>query len=235
MTIKALLFDKDGTLIDFAATFAPATALVLRDLADGDDRLADRLAQRVGFDFKTKKILPGSVLVAGSLENISSCLMKETPQTDFDAFNQKIDALYIKYSLETVAPFGFLVPTLNKLAELGLPLGVATNDSEEAAHAHLNKIGVAERFVYVAGYDSGHGEKPGPGMVRAFIDKMNLQPDEVCMIGDSPHDCIAGRRAGAVPVGVTSGGSDAATLAPHADHIIGDISALPDLVSQLNS
>ena len=232
MTIKAILFDKDGTLLDFDATFAPATAKVLAGLAGDDPILTQQLAAAVGFDLSTTTIGPNSVLIAGSLDNIAESLMPLMGGTDLSEAVERIDALYVKYSLETLSPFSFLHSVLDQLDGLGMHLGVATNDSEIAAHAHLNQIGITERFCYIAGFDSGHGEKPDPGMVTAFINQLDLNPDEVMMVGDSTHDCTAGRSAGAVTVAVTSGGGQAEDLAPHADHVIGSIEELPQLIEQ---
>ena len=94
-------------------------------------------------------------------------------------------------------------------------------------------MGLMDRFGFIAGFDSGHGEKPAPGMVTAFIQHQGLAPNQVMMVGDSPHDCKAGRAAGAVTVGVTCGGATADQLAPFADHIVDDIRHLADLVHRL--
>ena len=235
MTIKAILFDKDGTLLDFDATFAPATAKVLAALADGDTKRQSDLAAAVDFELDSGTIKPGSVLVAGSLENIAEALMPHTGADDLTTCLEIVDALYVKYSLESLAAFPFLESTLDELAAMGLALGVATNDSEEAAFAHLDQMGIRDRFGFIAGYDSGYGEKPQPGMVSAFVDHLGLNPDEVMMVGDSPHDLKAGNAAQTISVGVTSGGATADQLAPFADHVVPDISHLAALVTQLAS
>lgn len=232
MTIKAILFDKDGTLLDFDATYGPATAKVLAELAaDIPDQIA-RLANAVEFDLSTTNIAPGSVLIAGSVDNIAEALLPFMGNINLSDATAKIDALYEKYSLESLTPFSFLNTTLDQLTAMGMDLGIATNDSESAARAHLDKIGITQRFCYLAGFDSGHGEKPGPGMVSAFIDQLELPPHQVMMVGDSAHDCTAGRAAGAIAVAVTSGGATAEALAPHADHVATSIADLPQLIRQ---
>lgn len=233
MTIKAILFDKDGTLLDFDATFAPATAAVLQTLSGGDQARAQRLAEAVDFDLASQTIQPGSVLVAGSLENIAETLLPEMDETQLAEALARVDALYVEHSLNSLTAFEFTQGALDQLAAMGLQLGVATNDSEEAAIAHLQQMGLMHRFGFIAGFDSGHGEKPAPGMVTAFIQHLGLAPDEVIMVGDSPHDCKAGRAAGAVTVGVTCGGATAEQLAPYADHIVDDIRHLADLLHRL--
>ena len=234
MAIKAILFDKDGTLLDFNGTFAPATAKVLRELANGDEILARDMAEAVEFDIESHVIGPQSVLVAGSLENISQVLMPVANNRDFASFNARVDALYIKHSIESLKGFDILVPTLDSLKVMKLPMGIATNDSESGAHCHLGKLGVIDRFCFIAGYDSGHGEKPGPGMVLAYAEYLGLEPSQVAMVGDSVHDLLAGRAAGATAVAVTSGPAVADDLRAHADHVLADISALPGLVKQVN-
>ena len=94
-------------------------------------------------------------------------------------------------------------------------------------------LGVADLFDFIAGYDSGHGHKPGPGMPNAFAAHIGAQAAEVAMVGDSLHDLGAGRAAGcAYSVAVLTGVAGEAELAPHADIVLPSIADLPDFLSR---
>ena len=111
-----------------------------------------------------------------------------------------------------------------------MPL-LATNDSHDGALATLRPFGIVERLTFVAGYDSGHGGKPGPGMVEAFCARTGLSPGAVMVVGDNLHDMEMGRRGGAgVVVGVLGGSGSLETLSTTADWVIDDIAELEDLL-----
>ena len=89
-----------------------------------------------------------------------------------------------------------------------------------------------EQFDFIAGYDSGHGHKPGPGMLLAFAAATGLEPGEIVMIGDSVHDLGVGPAAGAaLTIGVLTGPAAHEDLAPHADHVLDSIADLPALLA----
>ena len=104
--------------------------------------------------------------------------------------------------------------------------GDQSNGAEAPARAHLAAAGVAGRFDFIAGSDSGHGAKPAPGQLLAFADAAGLAPASVLMIGDSRHDLTAGRAAGMGTVGVLTGPATARDLADLADAVLPDIGHL---------
>ena len=114
---------------------------------------------------------------------------------------------------------------------MGLRLGVATNDSEKSARRQIKALGVAAYVDFIAGYDSGHGGKPEPGMVLAFAAFSERRRRRIVVVGDSLHDLAAARAAGATAVAVLSGPAERAALEPHADFVIGHIGDLPDLLA----
>ena len=69
-------------------------------------------------------------------------------------------------------------------------------------------------------------------MILAFAAKTALAPREIAMIGDSPADMQAGRRAGVgLKIAVLTGACGRAQLAPLADLVLDDISEIPDVLS----
>jgi phosphoglycolate phosphatase len=96
-------------------------------------------------------------------------------------------------------------------------------------------MGLIPLLGFIAGYDSGYGSKPDPGMVTAFAEQHALATHEVALVGDSLHDLVAARAAGAVSVAVLTGPRKrdaAAELERHADHVLGSIA---DLLAILKS
>lgn len=232
--IRGLLFDKDGTLFDFAATWTGVFDDTLAQLSD-DAALRHTMALAVGYDPVTRIFLPGSPGVAEPMDVIAVILARHLPGRSVD----EIETIARDVAEEAVTA-GALVPAVPDLAGFldglraaGYRLGIATHDSEAAANAHMRGAGVLDRFDFVAGYDSGFGLKPGPGMLLAFAAATGLAPGEIAMIGDSIHDLGVAPAAGAaMAIGVLTGPAVHADLAPHADHVLDSIAGLPALLAQ---
>ncbi|MFK7938817.1 MAG: HAD family hydrolase [Roseovarius sp.] len=222
--VKALLFDKDGTLFDFQATWGAWAGQLITDLTGSDAALGQRLADAMQFDAASAAFHPDSPMIAASNRECAQIVAGALPSASVD----DIEAHMIRSaSVAPLAPSVPLAPFLDHLAAQGYVLGVMTNDAEMVAHAHLRNAGVADRFAFIAGYDSGYGAKPDPGPLLAFADATKTDPAHVAMVGDSTHDLIAGRAAGMRTIGVLSGPASAATLTPHADVVLPDIGHIP--------
>lgn len=222
--LRGLVFDKDGTLFDFQATWATWCAGFIAELAPGDPGRAQALADALGFDLAARRFRPDSPVIAETMEFVVGAIRRTLPGLDETRLRRRIlDSTAAAPQVETT-PLG---PLLDRLRAGGFVLGLATNDAEAPARAHLTRAGVLDRFAFVAGYDSGHGAKPGPGMLDAFCSVTGLAPDECAMIGDSTHDLASGRAAGMRTVAVLTGTATADDLAPFADVVLADIGALP--------
>ncbi|MFC2968571.1 HAD family hydrolase [Acidimangrovimonas pyrenivorans] len=228
--IAAILFDKDGTLFDFHATWGNWATTLLLELSEGDADRAQVLGEALGFDFAENRFAPDSPVIAHTPEQVAAALLPLMPGKTPAALVAQMNAM--SAGTPQVPPLP-LAPLLDELRGRGLKLGVATNDAEEAARANLDSAGVAAQFDFVAGFDSGHGGKPHPGMLLAFADGLGLDPARVVMVGDSRHDLVAGRAAGMRAVAVLTGVASEEELAPLAEAVLPHIGHLPGWLDAL--
>ncbi|WP_375281573.1 HAD family hydrolase [Pseudooctadecabacter sp.] len=224
MTLRGIVFDKDGTLFDFNATWAAWARRVLEAETAGDPARLTPLAAAMGFDLDTDRFHPESPVIASTAREIAQIALPFVAETDLDALLDRWSAMAAQAPQVEATP---LIPFLDNLRAAGLRLGVATNDAQAPARAHLSAAGVVEKFDFIAGFDSGHGGKPAPGQLLAFCAETGLDPAEVAMVGDSTHDLDAGRAAGMTCVAVLTGGATRADLAPFADVVLPSIADLP--------
>ncbi len=229
MAIDALVFDKDGTLFDFAATWGAFGRIAMLQLSDGDVQRATELGKAIGFDFEQESYDPNSVVIAGTVDEVAAALTPHLPEVSLGHLIETLNRASANAEQIQAVP---LAPFLAELLRAGLKLGVATNDAEMPALQHLQSVGVRDHFDFVAGYDSGHGYKPGPGQLLAFAQHVEVAPSRVAMVGDSLHDLEAGRAAGMVTIGVLTGMATAKTLEPLADVVLPNIGHIPGWLSK---
>ncbi|MEL6619788.1 MAG: HAD family hydrolase [Pseudomonadota bacterium] len=228
--VRGIIFDKDGTLFDFGTTWEAWAASFLLRAADGDAAHATRAGAMVGFDWAARRFARDSIVIASMPEEIAEALLPAFPRYTHASL---VHLLNEEAALAPQAEAVPLIPFLDALRGRDLVLGVATNDAETPARAHLGSAGVLNHFDFVAGSDSGHGGKPAPGQLLAFCGHVALPPEHVIMVGDSLHDLHAGRAAGMRTVAVLTGLAVSDDLAPFADVVLPDIGHLPHWLDQV--
>lgn len=224
MRVDGILFDKDGTLFDFGATWNGWAGRLIDETCGTDTALAERMADALRYDLATRSFLPDSPVIAGTNRDAAELAVSALPGWTVEAM--ELHLMKSAARAEQV-PAADLVPLLQALRGQGLKLGVMTNDTEYAARAHLDRAGVSGLLDRIIGFDSGYGAKPEPEPLLAFSTALGLAPGRVAMVGDSTHDLIAGRAAGMVCIAVLTGPATRADLAPFADHVLQDVGALP--------
>jgi len=220
MTIRAILFDKDGTFVDFDRTWGPAAFRVMERMAKGDRSGLERLMAVSQFDEATMRFRPTSPLVAGSSADYGPLWAEALGRPFSKAFTDEMDVLFVEEGLAGLTPIGDPVGAIGALKARGFVLGVVTNDSENGARSQTARLGIDHHFDFIVGWDSGHGRKPAPGQITAFLDAWQMAPQEVVLVGDSLHDMHAARAAGIIAVGVTSGPLVPEGFADHADVVL---------------
>jgi phosphoglycolate phosphatase len=233
MTLKAILFDKDGTLLDFDKTWGEAGYSVMRHMSSGDEDAFNRLVALTHYNVAERRYEPPSHMIASSSSEHGLLWADALGRADREAVIEEIDTLFMAEAQRRLVPIGNPLEVITTLIARGYKIGIATNDGEAAALQQAEILGLVPHLDYIVGHDSGHGSKPHPGMVTAFITRFGYEPHEVALVGDSTHDLHAARAAGAVGIAVLSGPAGHDDLAPHADHVIPSINELVALIDSL--
>lgn len=220
--LDAVIFDKDGTLFDFCASWGAWTDNVLAEFAADRDGVR-RLGAVLGYDPDSQSFAPNSPVVSMTTPEIAAILHPHLGGITLVALNARLNALSAAAPMLPAVP---LREVLSALRARGLRLGLATNDTEHPARVHLAEAGVLDLFDFVVGCDSGWGGKPAPGQLLEFVRRFDLTPSRVAMVGDSLHDLDAGRAAGMHAVAVLTGIATRDELAAHADVVLDNIGAI---------
>lgn len=228
---RAIVFDKDGVLLDFNHRWlqvgeARLDTLTHEGALNPDDR--DMLARRLGYP--EDRVDPVGPLALGSRADeaaIAAGFLYERgipwPEARLAverAFDEAERALSREATLRATCD---LAGCLAELQEKGLLLAVATSDSTENARLDLEALGVLDRFEAVVGADAVARNKPFPDMLEALSAALGISCAEMAMVGDGLSDMRMARAAGSFAIGVLSGVSHHAILAPVADRVIAGI------------
>ncbi|WP_282046083.1 HAD family hydrolase [Roseibium album] len=217
---KAILFDKDGTLLDFDATWTPAYEEAARLASRGVTTDAERFLELTGLDLATRRSEAGSLLAAGNSEEIAEAWIAGGADFGLADLTTELDRIFVS-KMHDAAPLPGIREAVDALLARGFRLGVASSDSEAAIRAFLEGTNLAPKFDFVTGYDTGHGPKPEPGMVHGFADAISVPTSGIAVIGDNTHDIEMAHAAGAgLTIGVLTGTSARQELSPHADVVL---------------
>lgn len=234
MSIRAVLFDKDGTLIDVNATWIPIYREVLMELFATDLSGAEALMEKAGYDKATGRFRAGSILAGGTTRQLVETWW---PGLDEKAAAEKarlLDHGYTHLVRDKLTPLMPLEPILSELRAMGLKLGVATNDSHVSATAHMAHVGVIEHFEDIIAADTVPVAKPSGNMIRKFAEITGLPASAIAMVGDNHHDMEEARNGGAgLAIAVLSGNAAHEDIAHLADHTLESIAQLPALLRSL--
>ncbi len=157
MPIRAILFDKDGTLVDFQRTWGPATHTVLTQLCNGDGAAFERLAAVSLYDAAERKLLPGSPVVIETTYGYGKLWAQALGVPLTEEFVDHIDRMFFQTTLDHLTPMGDVKALLDGACGARARLGLMTNDADANTRAQLQRLGLDRLLEFIAAYDFGFG------------------------------------------------------------------------------
>lgn len=231
--VDGILFDKDGTLLDFAELWLRWAQQWIHHVIDAGRQVqvdASLLGKAIGYDLDRNRWDPIGPLAIGSMDDLesllSSCLYaKGMPWNEAMTLvvqsRESADAsINWKNHLK---PTPGLESFLHQLRYASIPLGVVTSDDTERARGHLQDLGIAKYFGCVIGHDAVQRGKPFPDMAREACRQLDIRPEKTMIIGDSNGDMMTGKNAHMLTsIGIVPEQIETFRHLKDADHLIRD-------------
>lgn len=230
---QAIIFDKDGTLIDFDAMWG-SWALQLADRLQAAIGLDVRqaLCECYGYNIARSKILSDGKLTCTPMWRLRELMVEVVASYGIpaaDASCAVAKAWHVPDPVTLARPFTDIQKLFTNIHKLGINIAIATTDDREPTHAMLEAFGVKDLVTTMVCADDGIPAKPAPDMVRTICQRMHADPANVIVIGDTVADLQMARSAGAgYVIGVLSGVGSLANLTPLADILIDTVDTLQE-------
>jgi phosphoglycolate phosphatase len=214
MSIKAIIFDLDGTLIDSSVDITNALNYAIEPYPL--KRLTREDTVRLVGEGITRLIEK----IAGDLD--------ETGKADVA---QRFITHYTEHVADYTREYPEVRETLESLVKYGK--AVISNKRESLSKLVLEELGLLRYFSLVIGSDTTTERKPSPVPVLKALAELQAEPCEAVMVGDSNFDVDAGKAAGVTTIAVTYGYRPRAVIA-HADYLIDRMSDLLPLIEKMD-
>jgi phosphoglycolate phosphatase len=211
-SIRALIFDLDGTLIDSKQDLIRSVNAMLVEM--GREALhEDTISGYIGH---------------GAPKLVGRALGNGTTEDERERALKFFLAHYEEHKLDTTCAYPGVAEALKELREL--PMAVLTNKPVRVSNRILEGLGLAKYFRAVYGGNSFETKKPDPLGAKKILDELDAAPAEAMMIGDSEVDVQTARNAGTLAAAVNYGfGTHDRAVYP-ADIYLESLAELPALL-----
>lgn len=242
MSIKGIIFDKDGTLIDFDEFWISLSVCALKDILKNLKRedipiedFMEVFGVRDGVTDIDGILCKGTyeemgIAVQGVLEK-HGCDMaaEEIIKSVLDSYNRNAEEGIVKPTCENIRE------VLCGLKDRGIKVAVVTTDNSKLTEMCLKKLGVYDLFDKIYTDDGKTPVKPDPYCANAFANFAGIDKSELLMVGDTMTDVRFAKNAGIKVLAVGKKAESRDILAPFADFVKPDISYIPEVIGELEA
>lgn len=188
--IKAVIFDVDGTLLDSNAAHAESFFHAFK---------------KYGKEVPLQEL---GCLIGMGAEDI---LEKYLSKSEIEEFGEDLKEYRKKVFLEEYLPQLKTFPKLRELFEKiksdKKQIALASSAGEDELEKYREKLGISDLYEEETNADDAEEAKPHPDIFQAAMRKLKgVKKSEAIVVGDTPYDAIAAKKAGLRVIGVTSGG-----------------------------
>lgn len=187
--LRGCLLDVDGTLIDSNDAHARSWVDVLRE---------------AGFDVGFNQVRP--LIGMGGDKLVQSITGLDVEKGRGKELSERRNECFKEHYLPTLRAFPGAHELVSRLMWEGVTLVIATSAQEEELKGLLEQAGLTELVGRSTSSDDAEDSKPDPDIIQAALRRGKLAPDEAIMVGDTPYDIDAARRAGVDAIAVRCGG-----------------------------
>jgi HAD superfamily hydrolase (TIGR01509 family) len=193
---KAVIFDIDGTLLDSVDHHAKAWQEILAQY--GHQVPFREIRQQIG---------------KGGDQLLPVFLSKEEIERFGDKIADERAALFRREYLPKVRSFPKVRELFERIRADGKRIALASSGKAEEVARYEQIAGIKDLVDASTSSDDAEKSKPHPDIYHAVLGKLRtVTPDEAIVVGDTPYDAQAARKAGLKTIGVLCGGFTEADL-----------------------
>jgi HAD superfamily hydrolase (TIGR01509 family) len=189
MKVRAAVLDIDGTLIDSNDAHAHAWVDVGKEM---------------GYDIDFAHVR--SLIGKGGDKVIPEITGLDAESDEAEKVKKRRGEIFQERYLPTLQPFPHARELLERFQADGMTLVVATSASKDDMGKLLEKAGIKDLIEEKTSQSDVEASKPDPDVIEAAVEKAGCKPAEAVMLGDTPYDVEASRRAGVPCVALRCGG-----------------------------
>ncbi len=201
-SIKLLIFDLDGTLIDSVPDIAVATNAMLADL-ELPQFSESEIRHWVGNG--SRKLIERALAHAKVHDKAHAKQISKVDSAELNTAEQLFFQHYLQHCDEKTVPYQGVDQGLRTLQQAGYTLALITNKPKQFIQPILQHFDWSSLFVMTLGGDSLAEKKPSPLPLQHVCQQLEVSVEQAMMVGDSKNDVLAGQNAGMPTIGLSYG------------------------------
>ncbi len=190
--IRAVVFDLDNTLYDYDHCNALAEKTLFRTVSETFEITEEKASSLLKKAKITIKEYLGSEVAASHNRLLYMQNICEQMQKNPLIYAMKFYDAYWDCFLENMTLFPHVIPLMDHIKKHGMKIGIITDLTAHIQYRKIEVLGIQNRIDHLVTSEEAGIEKPGRRIFELMLQKMELSPEEVLMVGDSEAKDIKG-------------------------------------------